>query len=114
MDLKVAAARHPIACLLALALLGLLSACSHSGSRGLAVLEGAEFRDYDPEREIGAVQDGIEEAAHVLDGHRIDGRLEETLQALLARDYATVREMHGLVRREPLPPAGDLEEAAWR
>src|SRR5262252_2870391 len=33
------------------------------------------------------------------DGYRIDDRLEETLEALLARDYAQVRDMHGLVRR---------------
>ena len=35
------------------------------------------------------------------DGYRIDDRLEETLEALLARDYARVRDMHGLVRRVP-------------
>ena len=33
------------------------------------------------------------------DGYRIDDRLEETLEALLARDYAKARDMHGLVRR---------------
>ena len=33
------------------------------------------------------------------DGYRIDDRLEETLEVLLARDYAQVRDMHGLVRR---------------
>ena len=33
------------------------------------------------------------------DGYRIDDRLESTLRALLARDYAKVRDMHGLVRR---------------
>jgi Permuted papain-like amidase enzyme, YaeF/YiiX, C92 family len=54
--------RAPIARLLALALLGLLSACSHSGSRGLASLEGAEFRNHDPEGEIEAIQATIEEA----------------------------------------------------
>jgi len=35
------------------------------------------------------------------EGYRIDGRLEATLEALLARDYAKVRDMHGLVRRAP-------------
>jgi permuted papain-like amidase YaeF/Yiix C92 family enzyme len=34
------------------------------------------------------------------DGRKIDDRLEETLTALLARDYAKIREMHGIVRRE--------------
>jgi hypothetical protein len=33
------------------------------------------------------------------DGYRIDGRLEETLDALLASDYAKVRAMHGLAPR---------------
>jgi hypothetical protein len=47
-------------------------------------------------------------------GHRIDDRLEETLEGLLARNYARIREMHGLVRREPRRPAGDLEEEAGR
>ena len=32
------------------------------------------------------------------EGRRIDDRLEETLAALLARDYARVRDMHGIVR----------------
>lgn len=35
------------------------------------------------------------------DGYRIDDRLEETLEALLARDYAKARDLHGLVRRGP-------------
>ena len=37
------------------------------------------------------------------DGRRIDDRLEETLDGLLARNYAKVREMHGIVRRVPEP-----------
>jgi hypothetical protein len=55
-------ARDPIALVLALTLLGLLSACSHSGSRELRALEGSEFRDHDPGAEIEAVQDDVEEA----------------------------------------------------
>lgn len=43
------------------------------------------------------------------DGHRIDDRLEQTLQALLARDYAKVRAMHGLVRRGSGAAAGAKE-----
>lgn len=35
------------------------------------------------------------------DGQRIDRSLEQTLAALLARDYDKVRTMHGLVRRVP-------------
>ena len=35
------------------------------------------------------------------EGYRIDGRLEATLEALLARDYAKVRDMHGLAHRAP-------------
>jgi hypothetical protein len=59
-----ASARPPVVLflLLFLALLGLFSACSHSGSRGRAALEGVAFRDHNPEREIEAVQDDIEEA----------------------------------------------------
>jgi hypothetical protein len=34
------------------------------------------------------------------DGRKIDDRLEETLQTLLARDYGKIRDMHGIVRRE--------------
>ena len=37
------------------------------------------------------------------DGYRIDGRLEETLEALLARDYAKVKGMHGLALRAKQP-----------
>jgi Permuted papain-like amidase enzyme, YaeF/YiiX, C92 family len=35
------------------------------------------------------------------DGSRVDDRLEETLEALLARDYVKVRDMHGLAPRQP-------------
>jgi Permuted papain-like amidase enzyme, YaeF/YiiX, C92 family len=34
------------------------------------------------------------------DGRKIDDRLEETLRALLARDYGKIRDMHGIVRRK--------------
>jgi len=37
------------------------------------------------------------------DGYRIDDRLGETLDALLARDYVKVRDMHGLTRRSQQP-----------
>ena len=37
------------------------------------------------------------------DGRRIDDRLEETLDGVLARNYAKIREMHGIARRGPDP-----------
>jgi len=45
------------------------------------------------------------------DGYRIDDRVAETLEALLARDYAKVRDMHGLVRRGQYPGGG--AKATW-